>query len=46
MEGEVSEDENEVLKERIKVLKDKIKEGGQYLGKEDREAHVRIDKLE
>jgi hypothetical protein len=46
MKGEVSKNENEMLKERIKVLEYKIKEGVQYLGKEDREAHVRIDKLE
>jgi hypothetical protein len=46
IDGEVSENENEMLKEGIKALKYKIKVGGKYLGKEDREAHVWIDKLE
>jgi hypothetical protein len=33
-------------KERIAALEDRLREGEKLPGKEDREAHVRIDKLE
>jgi hypothetical protein len=46
MEEETWESEIRDMKERITALEDKIREGGKSPGKEDREAHVRIDKLE
>ncbi len=46
MEEEVAENENEIIKERIKVLEDMVKDGEKFPGKKDREAYVRINKLE
>jgi hypothetical protein len=46
MEEEIWESEIKNTKERITALEDRIREGEKSLGKEDREAHARIDKLE
>jgi hypothetical protein len=46
MEEDKWESEMKDTKERITVLEDQIKEGEKSPVKEDREAHVRIDKLE
>jgi hypothetical protein len=46
MEGNIRKNVNGNLQERIKILEEKIKDGGTHLVKEDREVHVRIDKLE
>ncbi len=46
MEEDNWESEMKDTKERITVLEDQIKEGEKSPVKEDREAHVRIDKLE
>ncbi len=46
MEEETWESEIKDTKERITALEDRIREGEKSPGKEDREAHVRIDKLE
>jgi hypothetical protein len=40
------ENENESIKERIKILEDRINDGEKSQEKEDREVRVRIDKLE
>jgi hypothetical protein len=46
MEEETWENEIKDTKERITALEDRFREGEKSPGKEDREAHVRIDKLE
>jgi hypothetical protein len=43
--GNIRKDLNGNLQERIKILEEKIKDGGNHLEKEDREVHVMI-KLE
>ncbi len=46
MEEELWETEIKTKKERVTALEDRIREGERSSGKEDREAHVRIDELE
>jgi hypothetical protein len=45
-EEELGKNENKIMKERITAIEDRIREGEQSPGKKDKEAHVRIDKLE
>jgi hypothetical protein len=46
MDEEVGNNEKEEIKERIKVLEEKMKVGGKILGQDASEVHVRVSKLE
>jgi beta-glucosidase-like glycosyl hydrolase len=46
MDEETGKNENKIMKERITALEERIRKGEESPGKKDREAHVRIDKLE
>ncbi len=45
-EEETEKNANKDMKERISAIEDKIRDGEKSPGKKDKEAHVRIDKLE